>query len=685
MDSTPTLVVENYALSYTSAAGPVRILDALSLEIGRGEVLGLVGESGSAKSSLANAVMRDLPGQVAHESGRILLSGDDLTAMDKQALEQVRGARISMVFQDAAGALDPTQTLGDHIEETLSIHLAMASAQARIRALELMDLVGLADPKRMHKRYAHEVSGGEKQRVLLALAFACDPELILFDEPTSALDATTAATLLDLFSELQARTGTSGLFISHDLGTVAAIAHRIAVMYGGRIVELATSEALFSNPRHPYTRALIASLPRPSDTRTGRQLDVVGSQPAPRIGEPPACVYSGSCANHVADACDVRPVTLTDVDGRLVACARTRDIASEPAHKTAAVLQAPVVLTDEPLLTVSALDVIYGRDSWSARLLGRASNQVRAVNGASITLRRGETLGLVGESGCGKSTLARALGGLVKYTGDIRLNGVPVSTSGRDYRSRVQMIFQNPDASLNPRHTVSTILSRPLRLFRDFDDKGRRAELAALLNRVRLSPEHAERFPHQLSGGEKQRVAIARALAAQPDVIVCDEITSGLDAAVQASIVTLLRDIQRENDTAMIFITHDLAILRHVADRLAVMYLGEIIETRDVASLDTPPYHPYTEALMSSSPSIDPLSETRLVRLVGELPKRTIRLAGCPFESRCPRRLDDRCANEPPHWQEPSNSHRLACHLPLETLDAVPPVWRTIDRPETAA
>ncbi|RAI01966.1 ABC transporter ATP-binding protein [Acuticoccus sediminis] len=673
-DTPPVLSIRDYALSYKTASGPVRILDDVTLTIGRGEVLGLVGESGSAKSSLANAIIRDLPGRVAHEGGEILLSGENLTTMGETALEAVRGKRIAMVFQNAGAALDPTQTLGSHLEELLARHAGLEGAAGRARAKELIAMVGLPDPDAMLTRYAHEVSGGEKQRIVLALAFACNPELILFDEPTSALDATTAATLLDLFRELQAKTGVSGLFISHDLGTVAEIADRIAVIYGGRIVEVAEPGPLFAAPRHPYTRALLASLPRPSDTRTGRSLDISGARPAPRRGTPPPCIYSGSCAYHRPEICDAAPVRLHDMGERRVACARAEEIAGQPdagsAHGTE-----PGDIRPVRVFEGSGLRVTYGRDRILDRLTGR-SRKVRAVNDVGLTLNRGETLGLVGESGCGKSTLARALVGLIPFEGEVKLDGITVASIDRAYRGRVQMVFQNPDNSLNPRHSIATLLSRPLKLYRGLSPGERRAEIGRILERVRLPADYAERYPHQLSGGEKQRVAIARAIAAQPEVIICDEVTSGLDAAVQAAIVALLAEIQRDTGCAMVFITHDLAILRHVAHRVAVMYLGEIVETRSVASLDETPYHPYTEALMSSSPSIDPMSETRRIRLTGTLPRRTERLAGCPFESRCPRRVGDICATTPPPWREARPDHGLLCHIPIDELKNAPPVWR---------
>lgn len=669
------LVVQNYSLSYGNAADPIRILTDVSLRIGEGEMLGLVGESGSAKSSLANAILRDLPGLVAEESGQISLTGTDLTHASPVQMSALHGRRMSVVFQNAAQALDPVQTLGDHLIETVQCHTGADAKTARSKALTLLDQVGLPDHQRMMAHYPHEVSGGEKQRVVLALALAGDPELILFDEPTSALDATTAATLLDLLRELKDSAGISGLFISHDLGTVADIADRVAVIYGGQIVEEAKPADLFANPVHPYSQALIASLPRPSDSRTGRALSAAQSNaPAPRTGPLPACIYSHLCPHHDTAICDQAPVRLRKVAGRNVSCARAENLSATKPKDSMLSLPAP---QDTAVLAAQDINVAFDSSTWLSRKLGRGTPPVLALNGASISLRRGETLGLVGESGCGKSTLARALSGLVPFDGTITLDGEAVSTADDAYRSRVQIIFQNPDSSLNPRHSIATILSRPLKLYRpEFNARQRAEEIKAILARVRLPAAYAQRYPHQLSGGEKQRVAIARALAANPDVIICDEVTSGLDASVQASIVALLRDIQASTQAALVFITHDLAILRHIAHRIAVMYLGDIVETRSTVGLDHGPYHPYTEALLSSSPSIDPHSTTRRVRLTGKLPTRTTRLDGCPFASRCQHKLaGDQCDLHTPPHHEIDQTHRIACYIAPAALAKHTPIW----------
>ena len=675
----PVLEVADYALSYATAAGPFRVLDGVDLRIARGEVVGLVGESGSGKSSLAYAVMRSLFGEITDERGAIRFLGDDLMTQAPDALQKLRGNRIALVFQDPGASLNPTMTLGAHIAEVLRRHRDLDGAAAADEARRLLDMVGLPDADLMLEKYPHEVSGGEKQRIVIAIAFACDPDLILFDEPTTALDATTAVNILDLFRRLQARTGVAALFISHDLGTVAEIAHRVAVIYAGRIVEDSPVDALFQEPRHPYTRALLASLPRPS--RVGRDATLLtfpGEVPD-RLGPRPTCVFEARCP-FAAEVCRRAEVPLTTDGVHATACVRWRDVLHQPmrapADDMAVTRAAPAAAA--PVLAVENLSVRIGRHGFFSRLLGGEARIVHAVSNVDLEVRPGETLGLVGESGCGKSTLARALSGLRPFEGRIRFDDREIrgpADMDRRYRSRVQMVFQNPDSSLNPRQTIGTILSRPLRLYRGLSGRALADAVRDLLAQVRLPSDHAARYPHALSGGEKQRVAIARAVAAEPAVMICDEITSGLDASVQASIVNLLREIQARLGIAYLFITHDLNLLRYVADRVAVMYLGRIVELRDADDLAMPPYHPYTEALLSSAPALDPEIDVRRIRLSGALPTRTAETVGCPFESRCPRRIGDVCRDVDPPTREPRPGHRLRCHLSDDELQTEPPIW----------
>ena len=518
---TALLSVEDYTLGYRVAGSVRPVLDRLSLQVAPGEVLGLVGESGSGKSSLAAAIMRALPRNAREEGGRIALAGQDLRGLPERALRPIRGRRIGMVFQDPSAALNPTLTIGRQVREVLRLHRDLDPAAAQAQALDILGHVGLRDPAAILRRYPHQVSGGEKQRVLIATAFATRPELLILDEPTTALDVITGARILKLFATLLRETGAGALYISHDLALVARVSDRIAVLQSGRLVEQGPARRIFAAPEHAYTRELADAVPRPERRLTQ-------STPGP---------------------------ALLELDG---------------------------------------VGVTYGRK----RLFGPAP--APAVREVSFSLREGEILGVVGESGSGKSTLARALTGLVPHAGRLRLRGAVVGRMGRDYRRTVQVVFQHPDASLNPRHTVGSQIARPLKLF-----GGDVREVTRLLEQVRLPADYARRYPHQLSGGEKQRVAIARAFAARPALVICDEITAPLDVSVQATVIELLLELHRANGTAYLFITHDLNLVRQIAHRIAVMQAGRLVDLQSDTAIAAGQGAPYTRALIDASPRLD--------------------------------------------------------------------------------
>jgi peptide/nickel transport system ATP-binding protein len=530
----PVLEIANYTLDYATPRGLARALDAVDLAIGRGEALGLVGESGSGKTSLAWAIMRALPGTAREAGGSIKLAGEDLMTKRPAEIAAIRGRRIGMVFQDPSTSLNPTLPLGEQLAEVLVRHRGLTRRQAWAEGEAMLGRVGLKQPAEMMRRYPHEASGGEKQRVVIATAFACAPECILFDEPTTALDVITARQILDLFAELQAETSVASLYISHDLALVSHIADRVAVIHHGRIVEQGAAEALFSDPQDAYTRRLIAAVPNP-----GHRLS--GATPAP----------SGT-----------------------------------------------------PLVEARAVSVHYGRTSRIAKLFGRDRDRVVGNRAVSLSVEPGEILGIVGESGSGKSTLAKALTGLNPFTGEIRFDGRRIGSAAdmdKAYRRNVQIIFQHPDASLNPRQRIGEILSRPFALY---GDDGRRDQaVARLLEQVSLPADYARRYPHELSGGEKQRVAIARAFASNPRLVICDEITSALDVSVQASVIALLLDLQRRHGTAYLFITHDINLVRQIAHRVAVMHRGDLVELLSIEQLDAGPRHPYTRTLIEAVPT----------------------------------------------------------------------------------
>jgi len=517
------LTIADYGLEYATAGRRQRVLAGVTLSIAPGEVVGLVGESGSGKSSLAWAIMRHLPRNAHEAGGNVLrLGATDLRTATAPELLAIRGRRMSMVFQDPATALNPTLTVGRQVSEVLVRHRGLSEAAATEAAIAALGHVELRDPAAMMRRYPHEISGGEKQRVVIATAFACRPELIIFDEPTTALDVITGARILELFARLRVETGVAALYISHDLALVSRVADRVAVLERGVIVEEAPASSIFQAPRHDYTRRLVEAVPRP-----GRRL--VHDQPGPAM-----------------------------------------------------------------LLEAQSIAVRYAR-----KRLFRAAPPP-ATEHVSLAIRQGEILGIVGESGSGKSSMARALTGLAEFDGGIRLNARDIRRGGMDraYRRAVQIIFQHPDTSLNPRQTVASILSRPLRLY-----GGNVADIPRLLDEVRLPGSFAGRYPHQLSGGEKQRVAIARAFAAKPELVICDEITAPLDVSVQASVIELLLQLRAQSGTAYLFITHDINLVRQIAHRVAVMRQGRLVDLCDVGQLEAPERHAYTRELIATSPA----------------------------------------------------------------------------------
>jgi peptide/nickel transport system ATP-binding protein len=530
---TPVFAIENYSLDYDTASGVFHALKNIDLAVHRGEILGLVGESGSGKTSLAWSIMRYLPKNAREPAGRILLSGENLLEKTDAEIEAFRGRRISMVFQDPSTSLNPTLSLGTQLAEVLVRHRGLTRQQAWKEGEAMLDRVGLKTPAAMMNRMPHEASGGEKQRVVIASAFACNPECIIFDEPTTALDVITSCQILDLFVELQAETGVASLYISHDLALVSRTASRVAVIRRGDIVEQGAVRDIFANPQQDYTRELIAAVP-------------------------------------------------------------------DPAHR---LVVDTVVETDKPLVRVENVSVHYGRKPFLAALTGRKTKRVAGNNAISLSVNPGEILGIVGESGSGKSTLAKAMTGLNRFEGKIWFDGREIKNLGdmdNAYRKDVQIIFQHPDASLNPRQKISEILSRPLKLFGDASDLDQK--IADMLEQVRLPRTHAQRYPHQLSGGEKQRVAIARAFASKPKLVICDEITSALDVSVQASIVQLLLELQKASGTAYLFITHDLNLIRQIAHRIAVMYRGNLVEIAPAADIDSPDRAEYTRRLIEAVP-----------------------------------------------------------------------------------
>ena len=674
------LAVRGLSVGYRTARGLLRVLDGVDLSIPPGTVVGLVGESGSGKSTLAYAIVRYLSDNARVLGGSVTLDGEELLEATDRRLRELRATAIGMVYQDPAAALNPTLRLGEQLTEGLRHHERLGRRAAAARGKRLLDMVRLPDPEFIMRRYPHEGSGGEKQRVLIAMAFAARPRLLVFDEPTTALDATTAAGILDLIRGLQEETGVAVLYITHDLGNVARVAQRVNVIYAGRVVEEGHVDDVLRRPRHPYTRILMASVPNPYRGGERRRLTSFAGLPPDLVSPPAGCIFQDRCP-FAEDRCRTDPVRLPGAGEHRAACLRDEETAGRPlAPQSASAVAGDARAAGEPLLEVTGLGVEYGRRSLAEQILRVPPERVHALTDVDLAVGRGETVGLVGESGCGKSTLARTLVGLVSFRGTIRMGGTQVRTPADMhalYRRAVQIVFQHPDLSLNPRMTVGKIVGRPMQLYEKLTGKELDRRVAGLLEEVRLPARYARRRPHELSGGEKQRVAIARAFGPKPSLVICDEITSGLDVSVQASILNLLADLQDRLGTAYLFISHDLNLVQHFADRIVVMYLGRVVELRAAAGDRlVPPFHPYTEALLSAVPVPEPGLESRRVRLEGPLPSPKDPPPGCCFTTRCPRRLGPECDARRPSLVEAGAGHRLACHIPLPDLAAAPPIWR---------
>ncbi len=694
-DWTPVLEVEDLHIRYGAGEQAVRAVRGVSLHIRRGETLGIVGESGCGKSTLAFAIMRYLGAAGRIARGDIRLGGESLLGLSDSQLRGLRGKRLAMVYQDPQTALNPAIIVGEQVAEVYREHERVGRDSAWSRALELFRRVGLPDPERIARRYPHQLSGGQQQRVVIALGLVCSPELLVLDEPTTGLDVTTEATILDLVNDLKREFDSAVLFISHNLGVIAQVCDRVAVMYAGEVVETGTVGALFHQPSHPYTAGLLGCVPRISGG-AGARLDAIpGSLPPPHE-RLPGCTFAPRCQLARAQCVEVRPELTAVSDDHGSRChfwEETPVLQRRPSAAGAAAPEptAPAAAAEgAPLLEVRGVSHYYnyrqpsgsrfGR--WWQAIWRRRQRPVRAVERVSLRVRSGETVALVGESGCGKSTLGSVVAGLLAPTfGTVAFEGQDISVTVRQrdpaLQRHLQMVFQNPEASLNPRHTVGAILGRPLALVSDVQGAAARRRVEALLESVQLNASYYDRYPGQLSGGEKQRVAIARAFAGERKLVICDEPVSALDVSVQAAVLNLLQDLQAEQGTAYLFVSHDLAVVRHLADHIVVMYLGEVMEQGSTEALFRPPCHPYTEALLSAVPVPDPGVKRQHIRLQGPVPSAMDRPRGCPFHTRCPRKLGAICEDTPPPTVAAGDGHTMRCHIPLAELAAYPPVIRS--------
>ena len=657
------LEVSGLTVGFRQGSALRTVVRDVSFSLRRGELLALVGESGSGKSVTALAVMGLLPeGIAAVSGGSVRFAGQDLGSLSPEERRRLRGRRLSMIFQEPMTALNPVMTIGQQLAETLLAHGQCGRREARARAVRLLEEVGIPAAATRLRDYPHQLSGGQRQRVMIAMALACRPELLIADEPTTALDVTVQAQIMELLNRLRRQLGTAVLFITHNLALVREQADRVAVMVSGQLVETAPAAELFRRPCHPYTRLLLRSVP----SAAGRHAALAAID-APRPGvspHPAACAFATRCPL-VQDTCLTEPPgDQTPAPDHHVRCRRPGMFGVALAADGASE-EPPPAVGDGPraVLEARGLQVWFPR---RAGLFGRRRAPVRAVDGVDLTLRAGETLALVGESGCGKTTVGKALVRLLRPTGgSVRLgDGTELTRLDehalRPLRRRIQMIFQDPFSSLDPRLMAGESLLEGLDAQRIGTPAERRAAVEALLGDVGLPPEAAGRYPHQFSGGQRQRLGLARALAVAPDIIVCDECTSALDVSVQAQMLNLLRRLQRRLGLAYLFITHDLSVVSYFADRVAVMYLGRIVEEGPAAEVLAHPAHPYTRALLAAAPRLDGESRRGPV-LQGDLPSPGCPPDGCRFHPRCPLAADECRLREPPR-RPLAPAHWAACH-----------------------
>ena len=660
------LEVADLSVRFELPSETVHAVSGISLTVAPSETFALVGESGSGKSVSMLSVMGLLPAPPAVVSGSIRFEGQELLGMSPRALNRLRGSDVAMVFQEPMSSLNPVHRVGRQIAESLRIHRGFSRARARRRAIHLLDRVGIPSAAARVDDYPHEFSGGMRQRAMIAMALACEPKLLIADEPTTALDVTVQAQIVDLVREVQDEYRLAVVWITHDLGVVAEIADRMAVMYAGRILETGPASALYRATRHPYTSGLLRSIPRLDLPVTTRLAEIPGS-PLRVAEQLSGCPFDERCPL-VGEGCSEALPDLAEVgsDRHSSACIHHHrmgtssdlwPVGSAPRKRAAAGRDSDV------LVSVRRLRVHFP----VIRGLNRSrSGVIRAVDGVDLEVRRGQTLGVVGESGCGKTTLGRALVALVRPTGGtIEINGEPIDHRSGRHRRVVQMIFQDPFSAMNPGMRVEDVVAEPLRIHRLGTPEAIRDRVAELLTQVGLPPDAGQRHPHEFSGGQRQRIAVARALAAEPDVVVCDEPVSSLDVSVQAQVVNLLVDLQSRTGMALVFIAHDLAVVRHISHEVAVMYLGEIVERAPREQLYREPLHPYTKALLAAVPVPEPVLGDALTRtrLVGDLPSPSDPPPGCRFHTRCPVAVEGLCSERKPLLKPVDGDRWVACHL----------------------
>ena len=680
----PILEITNLSISFFVRAGEIPAVMDFSCKVMPGESMGLVGESGCGKSTVALGILRDLSNRGKITAGSIKFKGRELTTMSDKELRKIRGSEIAMVYQEPMASLNPAMRVGRQLTEVPILHENASKDEAYDRALEMMKLVRLPDPERMMDAYPHQLSGGQQQRIVIAMALLSKPALLLMDEPTTALDVTVEAGIVELVKELGSRFGTSMLFISHNLGLILETCDRITVMYSGEAVETGSVKDVFDHMRHPYTQGLFRSIPLPGADKYAHPLIAIpGQLPLPHE-RPNGCNFGPRCSFFEAGKCDVGEMRMKDTGmagAHFSQCGRVAEIDWDAPVKHEGVVEATV--PGETILSVTGLKKYY--EVASNQMFGGGETRVvKANEEITFSAREAETVAIVGESGCGKSTLAKILLGLETATegsvtlGNAEIGGTDIGDRATGTISSIQMVFQNPFDTLNPSHTVGSQIVRTLERFGIGNSpKERTDRMLRLLDLVKLPREFAKRMPRQLSGGQKQRIGVARAFAGAPKVVVADEPVSALDVSVQAAVTELLMDIQQASRTTMLFISHDLSVVRYIADRVVVMYLGHIVEEGMTEDVFSPPYHPYTEALLSAIPIADTKVVKKHIVLDGDIPSAMNPPSGCPFQTRCPHKSNvpgNKCETTLPETRTLPGGHRIKCHLTDDFLEKMEPV-----------
>ena len=664
---TSLLAVNNLSVQFTTQKKLATAVDSFSLDVQPGESVGLVGESGCGKTTTGLAIMRLLPNNGKISQGSVVLNGVDLASLSETEMQKHRGKSVALIPQDPMSSLNPTMKIGRQIGEGLMIHDGASEAEARKRALDVLEMVEMPRPSERLNQYPFELSGGLRQRVIIAMGLVCNPSLLIADEPTTALDVTIQAQILDILDNLRSELKMAMLLITHDMGVIAGRTDRVVVMYAGKKAEEASTDELFTGMRHPYTQALLASMPSMENT-SKHELSSIAGMPPNLSREIVGCRFAPRCA-YATDECRAVDPPLEGTAHHVFAC----------FHPTSGPL--PVVVRDEPQVVqankerkelLRATGLVKEFDI-KGGVVRHKVGAIHAVSNVTFTLYEGETFGLVGESGCGKTTIGRMLVGLETLTeGEVHFDGELVTAKGhkptRESRRDRQMMFQDPYASLDPRMKVAQILGEPLAIQRVGTKREQELRVNELLSSVGLDPQVADRYPHEFSGGQRQRIGLARALALNPRLIVADEPVSALDVSVQAQILNLMKELQRQYGMSYVMVSHDLAVVYYMADTIAVMYLGKIVEIGDAESVFRSPAHPYTQGLLDAVPIPDPaIAKTRrAVRVAGELPSAVNPPSGCRFRTRCPH-VQEICAQEEPAMRSFGERQEAACHFPMKS------------------